>query len=181
MAALLGCPSLTARCGVAASQRVRARAAACRVAPSAAPTSVRPALAAAQLRSGFAVTVAARRSVRVVAARGQAGAARAEAAAADAKSDTAATLYLGLLFGLWYAANILFNIWNKQVLKAYTFPITGTFVQFGVGLCIACAMWLLRLKEAPKARLVAAARRRRGAPRSPRARTQPHWAAAAHA
>jgi solute carrier family 35 protein E1 len=151
MAALLGCPSLTARCSVAASQRVRVRAAACRVAPSAAP-SVRPALAAVQLRSGFASAVSARRSVRVVAARGQAGAARAEAAAADAKSDTANTLYLGLLFGMWYAANIFFNVWNKQVLKAYTFPITGTFVQFGVGVCIASAMWLFRLKEAPKAR-----------------------------
>lgn len=60
--------------------------------------------------------------------------------------------YLGLLFGLWYAANILFNIWNKQVLKAYNFPITGTFVQFGIGLLIASAMWLLRLKAPPKAR-----------------------------
>lgn len=67
-------------------------------------------------------------------------------------SSLSSTLYLGLLFGLWYAANIFFNIWNKQVLKAYAFPITGTFVQFGIGLCIACAMWLLRIKEAPKAR-----------------------------
>jgi len=57
---------------------------------------------------------------------------------------------LGLLFALWYAANIFFNIWNKQVLKAYAFPITGTFVQFFIGSCIAGAMWLLRIKEAPK-------------------------------
>jgi hypothetical protein len=62
------------------------------------------------------------------------------------------TLYLGLLFALWYAANIFFNIWNKQVLKAYNFPITGTFVQFGVGLCIASAMWLFRLKPMPTVR-----------------------------
>lgn len=38
------------------------------------------------------------------------------------------------------------------MLKAYTFPVTGTFVQFGIGLLLACTMWLLRLKQAPKAR-----------------------------
>ena len=78
---------------------------------------------------------------------------QAAAAASEGKSSSFAdTAYLGMLFGLWYAANILFNIWNKQVLKAYTFPVTGTFVQFGVGLVLASSMWLLRLKKAPQAR-----------------------------
>lgn len=79
---------------------------------------------------------------------------RCQAAAAESSSSTgkASTLYLGLLFGLWYGANIFFNIWNKQVLKAYAFPITGTLVQFFIGSLIACGMWVLRIKEAPKAR-----------------------------
>jgi len=38
-------------------------------------------------------------------------AAEGEAAPASELKDT---LYLGVLFGLWYAANIAFNIWNKQ-------------------------------------------------------------------
>ena len=36
------------------------------------------------------------------------------------------------------------------MLKAYTFPITGTFVQFGIGSCLALTMWLLRFKKAPQ-------------------------------
>ncbi|KAF5732156.1 triose phosphate/phosphate translocator non-green plastid chloroplastic-like [Tripterygium wilfordii] len=60
------------------------------------------------------------------------------------------TLQLGLLFGLWYLFNIYFNIYNKQVLKVYPFPITVTMIQFAVGTVLVTFMWTLNLYKRPK-------------------------------
>lgn len=60
------------------------------------------------------------------------------------------TLLLGILFSLWYAANIVFNIYNKQVLKVFTYPVTCTEIQFAVGGVIALLMWSFKLHEKPK-------------------------------
>ncbi|KAJ9677763.1 hypothetical protein PVL29_022635 [Vitis rotundifolia] len=60
------------------------------------------------------------------------------------------TLQLGLLFGLWYLFNIYFNIYNKQVLKVYPFPVTVTVVQFAVGTVLVILMWGLNLYKRPK-------------------------------
>nr|KYP51554.1 hypothetical protein KK1_026582 [Cajanus cajan] len=60
------------------------------------------------------------------------------------------TLELGALFGLWYLFNIYFNIYNKQVLKAYHFPVTVTLTQFAVGTVIVALMWGLNLYKRPK-------------------------------
>ena len=51
---------------------------------------------------------------------------------------------------MWYAANIVFNIYNKQVLKVFTYPINCTELQFGVGSVIALSMWTLNLHKRPK-------------------------------
>ena len=59
------------------------------------------------------------------------------------------TLQLGLYFAGWYAFNIYFNIYNKQVLGAFPFPWTCTLVQFAGGIVIASVMWLSTLKKAP--------------------------------
>jgi solute carrier family 35 protein E1 len=149
--------TLTASCPVVAvATRAPARARASAAAGVASPKACRAmsssrVVLSRQLRAGFAAATSAR-AAAAPRSRGRA-ALRCQAAVDEAKSSSLAdTAYLGVLFGLWYAANIAFNIWNKQVLKAYTFPVTGTFVQFGVGLCIASAMWLFRLKKAPKAR-----------------------------
>ncbi|CAG9460678.1 unnamed protein product [Pedinophyceae sp. YPF-701] len=64
--------------------------------------------------------------------------------------STVDTLVLGGLIGLWYFFNIGFNIWNKQVLKVYQFPMTCTVLQFSAGALLASAMWLLRLHPTPK-------------------------------
>jgi hypothetical protein len=106
--------------------------------------------AAQSTQTGLSLAVSRKHSSRAAARSPRCQAAVAESSSSSGK---ASTLYLGLLFGLWYAANIFFNIWNKQVLKAYAFPITGTLFQFFIGSLIASAMWLFRLKEAPKARL----------------------------
>lgn len=60
------------------------------------------------------------------------------------------TLVLGGLFLGWYLFNIFFNIYNKQVLKVYAFPITCTNIQFMVGSGLVLAMWTLRLHKPPK-------------------------------
>ncbi|KAF3642266.1 Phosphoenolpyruvate/phosphate translocator 1, chloroplastic [Capsicum annuum] len=60
------------------------------------------------------------------------------------------TLVLGSLFGLWYLFNIYFNIYNKQVLKVFQFPVTVTLAQFGVGSILVILMWTLNLYKRPK-------------------------------
>uniref|UniRef100_A0A164UM35 Sugar phosphate transporter domain-containing protein n=1 Tax=Daucus carota subsp. sativus TaxID=79200 RepID=A0A164UM35_DAUCS len=66
------------------------------------------------------------------------------------KSRFKETLVLGLLFGLWYLFNIYFNIYNKQVLKVYPYPVTVTAVQFAVGTVLVMFMWTSNLYRRPK-------------------------------
>lgn len=66
------------------------------------------------------------------------------------KSNVKDTLVLGSLFGLWYLFNIYFNIYNKQVLKAFHYPMTVTLVQFAVGSVLVLTMWTLNLYKRPK-------------------------------
>ncbi|CAN6446225.1 unnamed protein product [Victoria cruziana] len=70
--------------------------------------------------------------------------------AKEGSGDIAQTLFLGSLFGLWYLFNIYFNIYNKQVLKVYHFPITVTTLQFAVGSVIVLFMWSTGLYKKPK-------------------------------
>ncbi|RDX76128.1 Phosphoenolpyruvate/phosphate translocator 1, chloroplastic, partial [Mucuna pruriens] len=69
---------------------------------------------------------------------------------APAQSSLFKTLELGALFGLWYLFNIYFNIYNKQVLKAFHYPVTVTVVQFAVGTVLVALMWGLNLYKRPK-------------------------------
>ncbi|KAL3642354.1 hypothetical protein CASFOL_013169 [Castilleja foliolosa] len=75
----------------------------------------------------------------------------AAAAAAAAKSKRLTdTLVLGALFGLWILFNIYFNIYNKQVLKAFHYPYTATLGQFAIGTVLVTLMWTLNLYKRPK-------------------------------
>lgn len=65
-------------------------------------------------------------------------------------NSLARTLELGLLFGLWYLFNIYFNIYNKQVLKVFHYPVTVTTVQFAVGTVFVLFMWGFNLYKRPK-------------------------------
>eukprot|EP01023_Acetabularia_acetabulum_P062518 TRINITY_DN7706_c0_g1_i1.p1 TRINITY_DN7706_c0_g1~~TRINITY_DN7706_c0_g1_i1.p1 ORF type:complete len:406 (-),score=54.68 TRINITY_DN7706_c0_g1_i1:206-1378(-) len=60
------------------------------------------------------------------------------------------TLKLGVLFGLWYAFNIYFNIDNKQVLKVYHYPVTMTLIQFGVGAVLSLLFLMVGLVKRTK-------------------------------
>ncbi|KAJ8440293.1 hypothetical protein Cgig2_012729 [Carnegiea gigantea] len=74
----------------------------------------------------------------------------ADAGDAAGKSAFAQTLALGSLFGLWYLFNIYFNIYNKQVLKVFPYPMTVTVVQFAVGSVFVLLMWTLNIYRRPK-------------------------------
>ena len=60
------------------------------------------------------------------------------------------TAVLGVMFGLWYFFNIFFNIYNKQVLKAFRFPMSCTELQFIVGSCLALFVWVTGIHKRPK-------------------------------
>lgn len=72
------------------------------------------------------------------------------AAETPGSKSFADTLVLGTLFGLWYLFNIYFNIYNKQVLKAFHYPMTVTLVQFAVGTVLVVFMWTFNLYKRPK-------------------------------
>lgn len=65
-------------------------------------------------------------------------------------SGLGATIVLFCLFGSWYWSNTAFNVYNKQVLRVFPYPLTCTVVQFAVASAIMCSTWLLRLKKPPK-------------------------------
>lgn len=67
-------------------------------------------------------------------------------------------LELGVLFCLWYVSNIYFNIFNKQVLKVYPYPVTISLIQFAIGTLLILIMWSFNLYKRPnitKSQLVA--------------------------
>ncbi|CAI9272763.1 unnamed protein product [Lactuca saligna] len=59
-------------------------------------------------------------------------------------------LQLAAMFGVWYLLNIYFNIFNKQVLKVFPYPMTVTTFQFGCGTVMILIMWALKLHPRPK-------------------------------
>lgn len=79
----------------------------------------------------------------------------AASAAASSPAVPAATpkkenpLVLGALFAAWYGFNTFFNIYNKQVLKVFPYPVTCTTVQFAVGSLFAVFMWTVGLLKKP--------------------------------
>ena len=72
------------------------------------------------------------------------------AASFEISQEVKKTALLGVLFGGWYAFNIVFNIYNKQVLKAFPYPWHCTMFQFMGGCVLIALMWGLNLVERPK-------------------------------
>ena len=63
--------------------------------------------------------------------------------------DAARAAGLLALFACWYGFNIVFNIYNKQILKSFPYPVTVTFIELGVGSALIAAMWASGAKKAP--------------------------------
>ncbi|XP_020099420.1 phosphoenolpyruvate/phosphate translocator 2, chloroplastic-like isoform X2 [Ananas comosus] len=66
-----------------------------------------------------------------------------------ASAPVVGTLQLGALLALWYLFNIYFNIYNKQVLKVFPYPITITTFQLAVGTVLILFMWGAKLYRRP--------------------------------
>jgi len=59
-------------------------------------------------------------------------------------------LKIGSLFGLWYALNIGYNIYNKKVLNLVpSLTYTIAFLQLFIGLVYVIPVWLLGVRKAP--------------------------------
>jgi len=154
------------------------RTSACVTATSRRATSARRCVPAAAARSSARETCgrerAAARSTRSTARGAREGAlgrralgrtdatvARASAAGADkpldhvmdklrAKGkDAVQVLMLLGLFGCWYGFNIVFNIYNKQILKLFPYPVTVTLIELGIGSALIAAMWASGAKKPP--------------------------------
>lgn len=65
-------------------------------------------------------------------------------------SGIGATVLLSFLFGTWYWSNTAFNVFNKQVLKVFPYPLTCTVVQFAVAGALMSLSWLFRLRPIPR-------------------------------
>ena len=68
----------------------------------------------------------------------------------ELKPEMKKTALLGVLFAGWYGFNIVFNIYNKQVLKVFPYPWHCTLFQFIGGCVLIAAMWGLNVVERPK-------------------------------
>lgn len=63
--------------------------------------------------------------------------------------DLREKMSLVLLLSLWYASNTYFNVFNKEVLQQFFFPITCTLVQFAVGCAISIIFWVFKWHTLP--------------------------------
>mmetsp|Transcript_5703 Transcript_5703/g.7923 ORF Transcript_5703/g.7923 Transcript_5703/m.7923 type:complete len:377 (-) Transcript_5703:115-1245(-) len=69
---------------------------------------------------------------------------------AEEKSGLLHKLKIGSLFGLWYALNIGYNIYNKKVLNLVpSLTYTVAFLQLFIGLAYVIPVWLLGVRKAP--------------------------------
>lgn len=66
------------------------------------------------------------------------------------EAKLAERLQLGAAFCLWYMLNIWFNVYNKQVLKVFPYPITITSSQFAIGGVLALLTWTTGLQKKPR-------------------------------
>lgn len=64
-------------------------------------------------------------------------------------SGVGAAILLVSLFGIWYWSNTAFNVFNKQILRAFPYPLTCTLLQFFVASLVMASTWVLRLKSPP--------------------------------
>lgn len=60
------------------------------------------------------------------------------------------SIELAVLFVAWFMFNIYFNIYNKQVLKVFHYPVTVSVIQFAVGSVLVLFMWAFNLYKKPK-------------------------------
>ncbi|CAA7061471.1 unnamed protein product [Microthlaspi erraticum] len=70
--------------------------------------------------------------------------------AAEKKEKKAKTLQLGIVFGLWYFQNIVFNIFNKKALNVFPYPWLLASFQLLAGSIWMLILWSFKLYPCPK-------------------------------
>ncbi|KAG7609544.1 Triose phosphate/phosphoenolpyruvate translocator [Arabidopsis suecica] len=69
---------------------------------------------------------------------------------AEKKEKKAKTLQLGIVFGLWYFQNIVFNIFNKKALNVFPYPWLLASFQLFAGSIWMLVLWSFKLYPCPK-------------------------------
>ncbi|XP_060973224.1 glucose-6-phosphate/phosphate translocator 1, chloroplastic-like isoform X1 [Cannabis sativa] len=69
---------------------------------------------------------------------------------AEGPSEAAKKLKIGIYFAMWWALNVVFNIYNKKVLNAYPYPWLTSTLSLACGSLIMLISWATRIAEAPK-------------------------------
>ncbi|XP_072987955.1 xylulose 5-phosphate/phosphate translocator, chloroplastic [Typha latifolia] len=69
--------------------------------------------------------------------------------AVEKKESDATKVKLAVVFGLWYAQNVVFNIYNKKVLNVFPYPWLLASFQLLAGALWMLSLWFLRLKPFP--------------------------------
>ncbi|KAL5578922.1 hypothetical protein UlMin_011364 [Ulmus minor] len=66
------------------------------------------------------------------------------------KQAAAQRLKIGIYFAIWWALNVVFNIYNKKVLNAFPYPWLTSTLSLAAGSLIMLVSWATRIAEAPK-------------------------------
>eukprot|EP00241_Pyramimonas_parkeae_P005673 CAMPEP_0114245876 /NCGR_PEP_ID=MMETSP0058-20121206/12147_1 /TAXON_ID=36894 /ORGANISM="Pyramimonas parkeae, CCMP726" /LENGTH=407 /DNA_ID=CAMNT_0001358993 /DNA_START=242 /DNA_END=1465 /DNA_ORIENTATION=+ len=75
---------------------------------------------------------------------------RVQAADGEAAVAKSSGTRLAFYFFLWYAFNIIFNIFNKSTLNIFPYPWFISTLQLAAGVLYVSMLWLLRLQPLPK-------------------------------
>ncbi|CAK7338420.1 unnamed protein product [Dovyalis caffra] len=70
--------------------------------------------------------------------------------APDLKSEAAKKVKIGIYFAVWWALNVVFNIYNKKVLNAFPYPWLTSTLSLACGSLMMLLSWATRIAEAPK-------------------------------
>ncbi|WZY81296.1 hypothetical protein YC2023_027680 [Brassica napus] len=68
----------------------------------------------------------------------------------DTKSEAAKKAKIGVYFATWWALNVVFNIYNKKVLNAYSYPWLTSTLSLAAGSLMMLISWAVGIVETPK-------------------------------
>ncbi|KAI9116278.1 hypothetical protein K1719_012445 [Acacia pycnantha] len=69
---------------------------------------------------------------------------------ASTPSEVAKKLKIRIYFVIWWALNVVFNIYNKKVLNAYPYPWLTSTLSLACGSLMMLISWATRIVEAAK-------------------------------
>lgn len=64
--------------------------------------------------------------------------------------EAARKVKIGIYFATWWALNVVFNIYNKKVLNAFSYPWLTSLLSLAMGSLIMLVSWATKIAEAPQ-------------------------------